>query len=106
MKFTFIKTAGHRKFNHTPIYYDEAKEEQTERARRIKSELGVEQEEDDRTIEDRVRGKMRRKIKGNFDIVRTEKRRSNLRLAVILIGLFAFFYYLFSSSTEWILKYM
>ncbi len=106
MKFTFIKTASYRTFHHTPIYYDEVKEESEDRARRIKNELGVEQEEDERTVEGRVKGKMRRKIKGNFDLIRKEKRRSNLRLAIILIALFVFFYYLLMSSTEWILKYM
>ncbi len=106
MKFTFIKVARHRTFHHTPIYYDEAREEREERARKIKEELGVELEEDNRSVEERVRGKMRRKISGNFDVVRKEKRRSNLRLAAILIGLFIVFYYLLSSSTEWIMKYM
>ncbi len=106
MRFTFIKTARHRTFSHTPIYYDEAKEERDERARRVKEELGLELEEDNRSTEERIKGKMRRKIHGNFDVARKEKKRSNLRLAIILIGLFILFYYLFLSSTEWILKYM
>lgn len=106
MKFTFAKTAKHRTFHHQPIYYDERKDEREERARRIKNELGIEQEEDSRTIEDRVRGKMRRKITTHFDVTRKEKRKSNFRLAVILIGLVILFYYLFMSSSEWILNYM
>ncbi len=106
MKFTFIKTANHRTFHHTPIYYDEAKEERQERARRIKDELGLEQEEDDRSTEERIRGKMRRKIANNFDVYRKEKRKSNLRLILILIGLTIVFYYLFQSSKDWILNYM
>jgi hypothetical protein len=106
MKFTFIKTARHRTFHHEPIYYDPAKEERDDRTRRVKDELGVEQEEDNRTVEERVRGKMRRKIKANFEATRKEKRRSNLRLAIILIGLVILFYYLFKSSAEWIIKYM
>jgi flagellar motility protein MotE (MotC chaperone) len=106
MKITFFKTARHRTFNHTPIYYDEAKEEREERARRIKDELGIEQEEDTRTIEDRVRGKMRRKIKTNYDVVRKEKRKSNLRIILIIIGLMILFYYLLDSSKEWIFNYM
>ena len=106
MKFSFVKTAKHRTFHHVPIYYDEAKEEREERARMIRDELGIEQEEDERTIEDRVRGKMRRKIKGNFDVARKEKKKSNLRLIAIIIGLMIVFYYLLMSSSEWILKYM
>jgi len=106
MKFSFIKTAKHRTFYHQPIYYDAMKDEREDRARRIKNELGIEQEEDSRTVEDRVRGKMRRKIQTHFEITRKEKRKSNLRLAIILIGLVMLFYYLFMSSSEWILKYM
>ncbi len=106
MKVTFIKTARHRTFHHTPIYYDEAKEEREERARRIKDELGIEQEEDNRSTEQRIRGQMKRKISTHFDVVRKEKRKSTLRLIVILIGLMIAFYYLFSTSKEWIMHYM
>ncbi len=106
MKFTFIKTAPHRKFNHNPIYYNEAKEEQAKRNNRIKSELGQEIKNDQEGIGERVKGQMRRKIQGHFEVVRKEKRRSNIRLAIILIGLVIFFYYLLMSSSEWVLKYM
>jgi len=106
MKFTFVKMARHRTFHHTPIYYDEAKEERDERNRRIKDELGMEQEEDNRTTEDRIRGKMKRKIQNNIDVYRSEKRKSNLRLLAILIGLMIVFYYLFNSSKEWIMNFM
>jgi len=106
MRFTFIKTARHRTFHHTPIYYDEAKEEREERARRAKEELGIEPDEDNRSTEDRIRGKMKRKIATHFDVVRKEKRKSNLRLVAILVGLTIAFYYLFSSSKEWIMHYM
>lgn len=106
MKFTFVKTARHRKFHHTPIYYDEAKEEREDRNRRVKDELGIEQEEDNRTIEGRIRGKMKRKIQNNIDLYRSEKRKSNLRLIIILIGLMIVFYHLFNSSKEWIMNYM
>lgn len=106
MKFTFIKTAPHRTFNHNPIYYDAAKEEREKRNNRIKSELGQEVENDQESIGDRVKGQMRRKIQGNYEVVRKEKKRSNIRLAIILVGLVIFFYYLLMSSAEWILKYM
>ncbi|MCW3806453.1 hypothetical protein [Plebeiibacterium marinum] len=106
MRFTLIKTARHRTFHHNPIYYDEAKEERDDRNRRIRDELGLEQEEDNRSNEDRIRGKMRRKIQTHFDVARKEKRKSNLRLIVILIGLMIAFYYLFNTSKEWIMHYM
>ncbi len=106
MRFTFIKVARHRTFHHTPIYYDEAREEREERNRRVKDELGLEVEEDNRSIEERIKGKMKRKITTHFDVVRKEKRKSNLRLVAILVGLTIAFYYLFSSSKEWIMHYM
>lgn len=106
MKFTFIKTARHQTFNHNPIYYDPAKEERQKRSNRIKSEIGHEEKEEEETVEDRVKGKMRRKMKGHIEVVRTEKRRSNIRLLIILIGLMIVFYYLLNSSAEWILQYM
>ena len=106
MKFTFVKTARHRTYHHTPIYYDEAKEEREDRTRRIKDELGLEQDEDNRSTEERIKGKMRRKIQTHFDLARKEKRKSNLRLIAILIGLTIVFYYLFNSSKEWIINYM
>ena len=106
MKFTFVKTASHRTFHHQPIYFDDKEDERVDRARRIKNELGIEQEEDGRTTEERVRGRMRRKIQTHFEVTRKEKRKSNLRLAIILIGLVMLFYYLFITSADWILKYM
>ncbi len=106
MKFTFVKIAEHRTFHHKPIYYDEDKEEREERLRNAKNELGVEQEQDDRTTEARVRGKMRRRIHTNIEVTRKEKRKSNLRLIIIIIALMILFYYLFNTGKEWMIKYM
>ncbi len=106
MKFTFVKLAKHRTFHHKPIYYDENKEEREERIRNAKNELGVEQEEDSRSTEERVRGKMRRRIQNNFEITRSEKRKSNLRLILIIIALMVLFYYLFNTGKEWMIQYL
>ncbi len=106
MKFTFVKISEHRTFHHKPIYYDEDKEEREERIRKAKDELGIEQEEDSRSTEDRVRGKMRRRIQSNIEVTRKEKKKSNLRLILILIALLILFYYLFTTGKEWMIKYL
>lgn len=100
MKFRFIKTPNNRKFNHQPIYYDEAKEQRIERERRIREEMGlppsgVEGEEDNTSYKDRIRGSMRPKIRGGFEDGQRERRTSNMRLVIILTILAALFYYLF-----------
>ncbi len=106
MRFSFIKLARHRTFHHTPIYFDEDKEEREERARRAKEELGIELEEDDRSPEQRIRGKMRRRISNNIELYRSEKKKSNIRLLIILIALMLLFYYLFNTGKEWMMNYM
>ncbi len=102
MKFTFIKLPRHRQFNYSPMYYDEKKEIQKNRDRRIREEMGlaVEQEEG-RGYADRIRGAMRSRIKSHFEVVRKERKRSNLRLVIILIVLMVLFYYLLGSAREW-----
>ncbi len=103
MKFTFFKIPKHRQFNYSPLYYDEAKEERKERERRVRDELGISptQEDKENSTEDRIKGKMRRKIKSSFEVTHKARRTSNIRLIIILIGLFALFYYLLKASHEW-----
>lgn len=103
MRFTFIKLPKHRQFNYSPLYYDEDKEERKERERRIREEMGIANPDDEKesSIEDRVRGKMRRRIKTHFEVTRNVRRTSNLRLIIILIALFILFYYLLKASHEW-----
>ncbi len=106
MRFTFFKTHQHRVFHYEPIFYDEAKAEMADRKRRIREELGLKGEDDGSTHADRIRGKMQRRIQNHFEITRKEKRKSTIRLILIVIGLLILFYYLLQSSSEWILKYM
>jgi len=107
MKFTFSKVARHRVFQHDPIYYDEKKEESQERERRIKSELGLlDNAEKESGYSGRIKGGMRRRVSSNFDVARSEKKRSNLRLIIILIALFALGLYLVESGMEWLNAYL
>jgi hypothetical protein len=102
MKFTFIKIPQHRKFQYDPIYYNPEKEEKESRERRIRQEMGLSVEnQDDRGYTERIRGGMRRRIKSHFEVARSERKKSNLRLIIILIALIALFYYLLNSAYEW-----
>ncbi|WP_430810600.1 MULTISPECIES: hypothetical protein [unclassified Carboxylicivirga] len=101
MKFTFSKVARHRVFQHDPIYYDEQKEKREERERRIKEELGLLTDEDKEGYADRIRGGMRRRMKSHYEVNRSEKRRSNLRLVIILILLMILGMYLIQEGMIW-----
>jgi len=103
MKFIFSRVPKHRRFKVEPIYFDSNKEERKDRERRLREEMGLtpEVEEDRGSTESRVRGKMRRRFKGGSDMVRIEKRKSNLRLILILIGLMILFYYFIISGRLW-----
>jgi len=103
MRFTFIKIPRHRRFQYDPIYYNPEKEERQAREREIRREMGlpVEEEEDKQGYKERIRGGMRRRIKSHFEITRSERKKSNLRLVIILIALIVLFYYLLNSAYEW-----
>ena len=102
MRFTFIKIPKHRKFNYDPIYYDPEKEEREARQRQIRQEMGMSvEEEKGRGYTERIRGGMRKRIKSHFDVSRTERKKSNLRLIIILMVLMALFYYLLNSAYDW-----
>ncbi|PZX19193.1 hypothetical protein LX69_00860 [Breznakibacter xylanolyticus] len=105
MRITLFKLPSHRVFNHIPIYYDEVKEEQKERERRIKDELGIdgsEAEMNRSAIEGRIRGKMRGRRESMFNVTRKEKNKSNIRLIIIIFILMALAYYMYSTSREWL----
>ena len=107
MKYTFTKLARHRTFQHTPIYYDEAKEERQERIRQAKEELGILSDEEKETgYKDRIRGGMRRRIKPHYEVSRSIKKRSNLRLVVILIALMILGFYLIQEGMKWLTDFL
>ncbi|MGQ1889624.1 hypothetical protein ACT29H_04205 [Thermophagus sp. OGC60D27] len=103
MRFIFFKLPNHRKFQYDPIYYNAEKEKREERERRIRQEMGLSSEEDKETRRygDLIRGGMRRRIKSHFEVTRSQRKKSNLRLIIILIFLFVLFYYLMDSAREW-----
>ncbi len=102
MKYSFIKIPRHRKFQYDPIYYNPDKEKSNERERRIRKEMGLPvDEKEGRGYTERIRGGMRSRMKPHFEVGRSERKKSNIRLVIILIVLFAFFYYLLNSAHEW-----
>ena len=108
MKFSFIKIPRHRVFDHHPIYYDEVKEKQKERERRIKEELGMlSDEEQDKDYAARIRAGFRsgHKIKPHYEVTRSIKRKSNIMLIVILVILMLLAQYLVKSGEEWYMQF-
>ncbi len=77
----FFKLPKHRQFNYIPMYYDQEKEERMERERRIRKEMGLENEKPDERTSLIQRGSFRKNISQSQ--VRSN-RNSNIRLVVIL----------------------
>nr|WP_321406931.1 hypothetical protein [uncultured Carboxylicivirga sp.] len=103
MKFTFTRVARHRVFQHDPIYYDEQKERREERERRIREELGMlTEEEKDSGYAQRIKGGMRRRMKSHYEVSRSAKRKSNIRLVIILVILMIIGYYIVESDMDWL----
>lgn len=84
----FFKLPKHYVFDYKPIYYDPKKEEREKRFRKIRKQMGVKDENDDKheykaDIDFRRAGKIGR--------TKTDKS-STIRLLVILVFLVVFFY--------------
>ncbi len=108
MKFSFIKIPRHRVFDHQPIYYDEVKEKRAERERRIKEEMGLKSDdESDKDYAARIRAGFRsgHKIKPHYEVTRSIKRKSNIRLIIILVILILLAQYLVKSGEEWYIQF-
>ncbi len=108
MKFSFIKIPRHRVFDHQPIYYDEVKERREERERRIKEEMGLDKDDEkDRDYAARIRAGFRsgHKIKPHYEVTRSIKRKSNIRLVIILVVLILLAQYLVKSGEEWYIQF-
>jgi hypothetical protein len=95
-------------YDHQPIYYDEVKERQKEREKKIKEELGMQSEdEQDRDYAARIRAGFRsgHKIKPHYEVTRSIKRKSNIMLIVILVILMLLAKYLVKSGEEWYMQF-
>lgn len=94
MTFMAIKlfhTPKHKKFNFAPRYYDERKEELDKRVEQIKQEMGVNDDDPEKAYVSTIRkGQMR----GYFVKSKQIKRRSTIRLVIILLILITAVYFL------------
>ncbi|MBE9468351.1 MAG: hypothetical protein IMY72_08550 [Bacteroidetes bacterium] len=88
----FFRLPKHEKFKYNPIYYNEEKVAQEQRIKRIKKELELEGEEGEKKAVSisNIKGQFHRGSRLNS----SEKRKSNLRVFVILIILIVLFYLL------------
>ena len=91
MAIKFLHTPNNKKFKFKPRYYDEQKEELEKRVEQIKKEMGVSDEDPDKPYISGIRkGEMRGYFKKNIE----QKRKSTMRLIVILVVLIAAIYFL------------
>ncbi|HAF29301.1 MAG TPA: hypothetical protein DCG75_09675 [Bacteroidales bacterium] len=91
MAIRFFHTPRNKEFSFKPRYYNEQKEELENRVKSIKREMGVTDLEDsDKPYVPNIKGQMRGYFKKNVE----HKRKSNLRIVIILIILFTAAYFL------------
>lgn len=92
----FFKLPKIKRFEYRPRYYDERKEALEYRIKQIKLEMGIKDDDPDagkftKEIHAvRIKGQMRSNFKKN----RRAVKRSNIRLLIILLVLFALAYYI------------
>ncbi len=103
-KFTFVKTPKPRAFYHRPIYWNPEEEERKERLERVRKDLG-ERHENEPYKTSIKRGSFRR---GRWEQpdetpdMHTERRRSNVRLFVIVLVLLALAAVLYLTSSAYL----
>ncbi|MFT6815828.1 MAG: hypothetical protein ACJAZ3_001741 [Sphingobacteriales bacterium] len=85
---SFFKTSNYHRFDYTPLYYDERKEDLEKRVRKIKREIG---EEVDENLEKRISNI---NFRSQSYQVGKAKRQSSFRLIIIIIGLMLAAYFL------------
>ncbi|MCT4603680.1 MAG: hypothetical protein N4A59_12390 [Marinifilum sp.] len=86
MGFTsFFKRPQHKQFNLQPRYWDPAKEEREDREKRIKSELGIKDENGEYVPY--IKGKMKSQLHHRHADARAARQKSNFTLLLIFIAL-------------------
>lgn len=113
MKLSLFKRTQHKTFHHIPIYYDEKAERMKEMERQAKVELAEEQTdsqgEDTRNYRERLKGSMRRfehQHQSTVHFASNQKRRSNLRIIVIMSILFLVAYLLWTHTETFVQAFM
>ncbi|MBI9055386.1 MAG: hypothetical protein JEY96_16305 [Bacteroidales bacterium] len=91
MSIRFFHTPKNKKFNFSPRYYDEQKEELEKRVEQIKKEMGVSDDDPNKPYVSSIRkGQMR----GYLKKTSKQKRQSTGRLIIILLVLALTAYFL------------
>ena len=103
MQFMFFNNRRPRPYFHRNIYYDPAKEAHDERQVRVNKELGLEPE-DGKFVSSIKRGSFRRD-RDKLDVAETrdmqsERRKSNIRLAIICAIMLAIAAFLYFTSSD------
>jgi len=103
-----MKIPRHRVFKHEPMYYDEVKERQESREIRARDELGLLSDEEVKMgYAGRIKGGFRgNKIKSHYEVTRSIKRKSNIRLIIILVILVLLAQYFVRSGQEWLNQFI
>ena len=102
MKLSLFRKTQHKRFNHIPIYYNESEERIKEMEENARVELGEKKTSD---YHETLKGSMRRyshQHQSGVHFAHAEKRRSNIRIAVILIILFLMAYLLLNYTDTFI----
>lgn len=75
--FPILKQPRARQFNHQPIYYDKQKEEREQRYERIRKEMNMQTENEDKNVrqdfEKDIRGSFRKNVPGGTKIDQARK---------------------------------
>lgn len=104
MKFSLFRKTSHKTFQHIPIYYDKDEERRKELERNAKIDLG----QGDKKAGDyhvTLKGSMRRfehQHQSAVNFSRNEKKRSNVRIVVILAILFLMVYLLWNYTDTFV----
>lgn len=102
MKFSIFKRSHHKTFNHIPIYYNEGEERIKEIEENAKVDLGEKKKSD---YHDTMKGSMRRFQHNHISatsFANKEKKRSNVRIIVILGILFLMAYLLWTHTDTFV----
>lgn len=91
----FFYTPKPKKFEIKPRYWNPEKEEREARERRIKAELG--KEDGDSTYVPHIKGEFRKGLsKGKWSAGSEQRRRSNVRVLIIIAIIVALVYWIFN----------
>lgn len=102
MKLALFRKTQHKKFNHIPIYYSESEERIKEMEENARVEQGVKKQSD---YHETLKGSMRKfshQHQSGVHFAQSEKRRSNIRIVIILLILFLVAYLLWNHTDTFV----